>query len=234
VNRDEIFQMKFQPPCSLCGTPIKKPAPGQLTHGWCAINRSRPAAAGVRAARSADAQPKAAPQPPRADVAVEAAPAAPVASFHHDLPIEPVEGIPMARQAAKPKIAQISDQPTSDQIAQNAIEYEALKADAERIQAEIEKRAEFLKRALANIPGQRIAVGERFLGRIVSVLESFDLKTAKKNKSLASKLVHYTEVIEKFDLKAARKHLDEASLSKFITARETVSLRFLKSDGGEE
>jgi hypothetical protein len=209
--------------CELCGQPIKnlRSAATKTMHAYCQTV-ARASAGGGAAARPVPAA-----KPQTASVATFA-----VASLDADLPIEPEKEAPVAKQTGAAKVVDIGKQPTAEQVQQIASEYEMYKLEAERVAAELAKRGEFLKRVLVHFPGQRVAVGEQFLGRIVSVSEKFDLDAAKKNKALRPMLKHYTEVIENFDLKAARNHLDEGTLAKYVIARETVSLRFLKS--GEE
>jgi hypothetical protein len=125
----------------------------------------------------------------------------------------------------------LPDAPTLDQVVAEGEAYEALKAEAERIELALKRKGDFLKTALANFPDCRVRIGERDLAIVPSVTETFDLAAAKKRKALAPLLVPYIETIEKFDLKAARKHLADEQLRQFITARETLSLRFLKPQG---
>jgi hypothetical protein len=210
------LQAWLQQPCSLCGDPIKNREPGQLTHGWCAISRQQVAAS--------------APQPPRADVAVETAPARfPSAT---ELPIEPVEGYSMPR--AQKKVQEIQQTgPTIDQVVAIGTEYEALKTEADRIEGELKKKAEFLKKALPNFPDGRVRIGERDLALIsLKPQETFDLKSALKVKKLGEYLAPYIETVRTLDLDSARKHLPEEMLEEYIsrTPRAT-QLRFLKPGG---
>jgi hypothetical protein len=220
--------------CELCGQPIKhlRSAATKTMHAYCqTVARQGAGAAPHFAARAMPAA-----EPARAATFA-------VASLDADLPIEPEKEAPVARQAKKPvpapaspaKVVDIGIQATPEQVQQIAGEYEMYKIEAERVAAELAKRGEFLKRALLNFPGQRVAVGERELSRVVSITPSFDLEAAKKSKALRPFLKPYIEVVEKFDLKSAQKHLAAEQLAPFVTARETVSLRFLKPGGqGDE
>jgi hypothetical protein len=219
-------------PCELCGQPIKhlRSAATKTMHAYCQTVARASAGGAPRFA----ARPTPAAEPARAATFA-------VASLDADLPIEPEKEAPVARQAKKPvpapaspaKVVDIGIQATPEQVEQIAGEYEMYKLEAERVAAELAKRGEFLKRVLVHFPGHRIAVGERELSRIVSITPSFDLEAAKKNRALRPLLKPYIEVIEKFDLKAAQKHLAADQLAPFVTAKETVSLRFLKPGGNE-
>jgi hypothetical protein len=204
-----------RPICAVCGTRINKPQPGQLAHGWCSMNMRGPGTG----------RPVAEP-----NVAVEAAPARwPGSPATAEAPIRYVEAQAMPR--AKKVEPILPDAPTLDQVVAEGEAYEALKAEAERIELALKRKGDFLKTALANFPDCRVRIGERDLAIVPSVTETFDLAAAKKRKALAPLLVPYIETIEKFDLKAARKHLADEQLRQFITARETLSLRFLKPQG---
>lgn len=128
-----------------------------------------------------------------------------------------------------PEPAPIPKEPTIAQIVQIGLEYEELKADAERIQKELAKRNAFLKKMLLDIPDMRIPVNGRDLGLVLYPNEEFDLEAAKKKKDLVGKLKPFIQKIEKFDLNAAKKSLGLKALEKFISVEQAYQLRFLKS-----
>lgn len=216
--QDDIFRVRrnrtklraVERECVHCGKPIKNLRPDSVktAHSWC-----RPAAEPL----------------PWLQSSLASYGTSSTTSIEADLPIEPETEAPMGKAVQKGKVLEIGVKPSLDQIHQIASEYKMYKLEEERIAVELAKRADFLKKSLIELPGKRVQIDGQELGVVSANYESFDLESAKKVKGLAPLLKPYTQKIEKFDLKAARKHIDEASLRKFITSRETLSLRFLKT-----
>jgi hypothetical protein len=220
-------------PCAYCGLPMQhlRPDSDKTEHGWCR---------GVKPPRG----PQAVPAPSRADVvgrggqaevAVEVATARfPISSLGGDLPIEPQE---VSMPKAEAKVNRLPVQPAPALVEQVAEEYLDLRAELERIEAEMKKRRPFLEEELAKRADLAITIGDEQLVLVPCTSESFDLDAAKaKGKKVgltAAMLKPYTEVIEKFDLKAARKHLDEKSLTPFIKVKEFIQLRVKPVKEGE-
>ena len=165
-----------------------------------------------------------------------------IAQFSGDFSVRPIveeEVTDMKAQTqVKPakirtvKAAAPAELPVSDEaVIQTALEYQEMKADLERVTANVSKLGDFLKKHLPAIDGKAIEVSD---GKILYLCEpdpskSFDLEAAEETlaKDVLKMLSPFIKTTRELKLDAAEKLIDMTPFKKFIVKKpNSPSLRF--------